>query len=171
MKKNKGFLVYELVVAFSIVSIIGITLISTTFILKNKSDFISIETLLVTNKALLLKEIKGDLANDELLSIEKCGNKCVDFIYTTLGSKRLIVDTDNNTIEYGLLKKKYDKNIDLTKQISITTELVENIDEGFNNAFIIIKVPIYSKQLEKDYGINIIYQYDDRLQTFNNIIL
>lgn len=174
MKNNKGFLVYELIIAFSLTSIIGLSLVSTTFLLKNKSDKVSIETLLIVNKTLLMNNIRKDIINDGLINIKACEDdsnaiiaNCAVFNYALSGEKKLIIDKENSIIEYGDYVKKYE-NVDLGETASINVTTIENVIEGYSDSFLQINIPIISTQLEEDYGISFIHTFDSRLNTFES---
>lgn len=173
MKNKKGFLVYELVIAFSLTSIISLSLISTTFILKNKSDKMNIETNMIINKTILLNNIREDIYLNGLIGIYPCTdesdniiNNCATFLYALSGQKNLIINDVDNVIEYGDYIKQYDDTVDLSAKSYINITKLDNVLDGYSDSFLEIIIPMESIQLKEDYGINFIYSFDSRLNTF-----
>lgn len=175
MKNKKGFLVYELVVAFSLTSIISLSLISTTFILKNKSDRMNIETNMIINKTILLNNIREDIYNNGLIGLTQCQaddgsieDNCALFIYALSGSKKLIINDVDNIIEYGDYIKQYDETVDLSNTSYINVVKIDGVSDGYSDSFLEIIIPMESLQLNEDYGINFIYHFDSRINTFES---
>lgn len=173
MRNNKGFLVYELIISFSLTAVIALTLISTTFILKNKSDRISLETNININRTILMNHIREDIVDYGLIGIIPCLDEannpiasCVTFKYALSNDIVLKIDKTNNIIEYGDYIKQYKEDISLEGESMIKVTTIPGIEEGYTDSFLEIIIPMKSNLLESDYGINIIHKYDSRINNF-----
>ena len=161
MKKNKlnnnGFTVYELLIGFVFLVIIGYFLMSTVFSLKDKNQGSMTKTKLLDLKIALTKDIEADITKYQLIDAIVCGNTCVNLYFTNNLSKRLNISTTTNTVTYGdneylLVPGSY------IEMPIVSTNSVSGV-VGQKNGIINIKVPIMHDDIKGDYGINVTSQY------------
>ena len=163
---KKGFTVVELIVSFSLVMVIVIFLFQIVISLKNLYTNSGVKTELLNKQSLISNEINKKLNNNEIISLTKCGPYCVEFLYLDNTSDQLIVDYNNNTIQFGNYKtdlpsQSYIRDAKISKANSAT------LQPYFNNALLIIEIPIYNDNFEdQNFGVKVIYQYNDQLSNF-----
>ena len=172
---NKGFLVYELVIAFSLTAIIALSLISSTMILKNKSDKISVESIIEIDKTILTNHIMEDIIDYGLTGLEVCKDdtnntieNCITFKYALNENKNLKIDKINNIIKYGDYIKKYNSKISFDQTATVTATTISGITEGYMDSFLEINIPITSELLDEVKPIKLIHKYDSRMNTYQS---
>lgn len=163
---KKGFTVIELIVSFSLVMVIVIFLFQIVISLKNLYTNSGLKTELLNKQSIISNEINKKLINNEIVYLNKCGEYCVEFIYRDYTSDQLIVDYNNNTIQFGSYKtnlpsQSYIRDAKISKANSVTLQPYSN------NALLIIEIPIYNDNFEgQNFGVKVIYQYNDRFSNF-----
>lgn len=166
MKKN-GFTVVELIVSFTLVSIISIILFQLIFSLKDLYVGGDIKTTLLNKQGIMTKKINDDLTERTLLGISGCGVSCLNFAYSD-GNSQLLVDVAASTITYD----------DYTMKLSEGSEFGEldfsnyaiSSTPNTSNSFFNLNIPIVSKFFDSDFGIHIVKLYDSSLLYVNNSI-
>jgi len=162
MKNEKGFTLIELISSFVLISLIVALLFEVLFIVKNLYSDSGIKTELLIKQALISEKISDEFNSKNVMIATKCGDSCVEFIFTDGTSSELSFDRNNNTFRYGDYKTQL---IDGSKfgNIDISTQKALDVEIGRNDSIVQIKVPIYHNLIKKqDFGINIVYQYDSR---------
>lgn len=166
---KKGFTVIELIVSFTLVTVISIILFELIFSLKELYISGDIKTTLLNKQGIMIKKIYDDLSTDELSSITSCGVSCLDFTYPD-GKKRLLVDVAGNTLAYSdytmkLIDGSYFDNLSFNINKKETTVV------GSDDAEFSINIPIKSKFLsDEDFGIHIVKTYNQGSLEINNYI-
>lgn len=146
MKKNKGFTLVEIIVAFALTMVIVLFLFQLIITMKN------IYTNNITASNLVLKQsnisqmINNDLMTSNLGNFNGYTINNVNCYFLTFqnGSRNLCYDKTNNTITYN------DYEFELVKGSKIGDIKVE---QQANNLY--IKIPITYPDLDRDYGIKI----------------
>ena len=114
MKLNRrGYIAVEIILA-SIVSItIAVFLIDITIRLVNRTDNNYIDTIFVSDKALLTKnikeEIENDISNKGVIDSIICSNSNCNIIFNDRSSKELSIE--GNKVTYGSYTKEVDKRL------------------------------------------------------------
>ena len=114
MKLNRrGYIAVEIILA-SIVSItIAVFLIDITIRLVNRTDNNYIDTIFVSDKALLTKnikeEIENDISNKGVIDSISCSNSNCNIIFNDRSSKELSIE--GNKVTYGSYTKEVDKRL------------------------------------------------------------
>ena len=114
MKLNRrGYIAVEIILA-SIVSItIAVFLIDITIRLVNRTDNNYIDTIFVSDKALLTKnikeEIENDISNNGVIDSISCSNSNCNIEFTDGSSKNLSIE--GNKVTYGSYTKEVDKRL------------------------------------------------------------
>ena len=100
MKNNKGFSIIELIVSFTICTVIMIVLFQIVLVLKDLYEKSAIKTTLLNRQNIIVNLIYSDILEKELNNVSSCGTYCITFDFTTV-SKQLKYSTSDNTISYG----------------------------------------------------------------------
>lgn len=185
--KNRGFTVIELVVSFTLVSVISIILFELIFSLKELYVSGDIKTTLLNKQGIMTKKIYDDLSDDTLTSITSCGVSCLIFNYQGT-EKKLLVDVGANTLTYGNYTMKlsegstfgklsfsYDIDINrdnINEQYCIDNDVIKQYcDKNLKLSRFSLDIPIYTNLLgEEDFGIHIVKDYNKENVAINNTI-
>lgn len=149
---NKGFTVYELLIGFVFLIIIGYFLTSTVFSLKERNQGSLIKTKLLDLKIAVTKDIEEDIMNYQITDAISCGSTCVDFYYTNSVTKRLTISTTTNIVKYG--NNEY---LLIPGSYMGVTDITANSVGG--EGILKVKVPILHDDIKGDYGISIATKY------------
>lgn len=164
--KNRGFTVIELVVSFTLVSVISIILFELIFSLKELYVSGDIKTTLLNKQGIMTKKIYDDLSDDTLTSITSCGVSCLIFNYQGT-EKKLLVDVGANTLTYGNYTMKLSEGSTFGK-LSFS---YNNTDTMLNLKEFSLDIPIYTNLLgEEDFGIHIVKVYNSTDVAINNTL-
>ncbi len=161
--KKKGFTLIEFIVTFSLISIIVILLFEIIISLREvyiKGDF---QTTLLSKQGIITKKINDDLQNQKLKSISSCGKFCITFHYQTGMSYNLLLNLENNSIQYHDYTWKLEEGATIGQVETTNYQNASITSTSLDNAILKIDIPITHKLLEKDYGIHIIYQYNNAI--------
>ena len=162
MKNNKGFTVVELITSFSLAMIVVIFLFQLILSLKEFYVTSGMKTELLMRQANITEKINNDFINKQLIDIDPCGNNCIEFTFQDNTKKRLQVNKEALTIEYGTFKTKYVDGSNFGSLI-IDADTTPNVAGGKKNSILKIKLPVNHDLISGDYGIDIVYQYDSRI--------
>lgn len=174
---KKGFTTVELVVSFTLVSIIVFFLLEIIFVLKDLYVSSGIKTKLLTKQAVLSENLNDDFTSLQLIYASKCSEAdanydkevCINFGFKNV-QKQLIVDRENNSITWGNLKTVLINGSEIGN-IKISKETLVNVNDATTlNGILSIDIPIYHKLVEKEnFGIKINYQYNSNVVSLSNI--
>ena len=146
MKNNKGFSIIELIVSFTICTVIMIVLFQIVLVLKDLYEKSAIKTTLLNRQNIIVNLIYSDILEKELNNVSSCGTYCITFDFTTV-SKQLKYSTSDNTISYG----DY-----VTEVLGGTT--VDKAETSIQNGVMSASMPITHKLFNnKDFGIRIVH--------------
>lgn len=169
MKNNKGFTVIELVVSFVLTSVIVLLLFQLVIVLKELYISAGIRSQLLTKQTIISQKINSELNDKEIIVASRCGTTCIEFIFDDDSISRFEIDRKNNTFSYGDYKTSL-VNGSQYGNIKVSTNTSLEVGAGKNNSIVRINVPIYHSLFEgDDYGINVIYQYDNRLTSITDL--
>ena len=162
MNNNKGFTVVETIVSFVLTSIIVLFLFELIILLKELYVSSGIKSQLLTKQTIMSEKINSDLNNKKIMIATRCGLSCIDFIFDDSSTRRLEIDRKNNTFLYGDYKTELIAGSQFGN-VKVSTNSVVGVAEGKNNSIVTITIPIIHSLFEKkEFGINVIYQYDSR---------
>lgn len=146
MKNNKGFSIIELIVSFTICTVIMIVLFQIVLVLKDLYEKSAIKTTLLNRQNIIVNLIYSDILEKELNNVSSCGTYCITFDFTTV-SKQLKYSSSDNTISYG----DY-----VTEVLGGTT--VDKAETSIQNGVMSASMPITHKLFNnKDFGIRIVH--------------
>lgn len=129
MKLNRrGYIAVEIILA-SIVSItIAVFLIDITIRLVNRTDNNYIDTIFVSDKALLTKnikeEIENDISNKGVIDSISCSNSKCSINFKD-GSKELSIE--GNKVKYGSYTKEVDKRLGGVVKLIVLYQMIRSI--------------------------------------------
>lgn len=159
MKNKQGFTLVEVVVTFSLVSVIAILLFQIIMMLREVYVSGDIQTTLITKQGILERKVEDDIRNRGITRITSCGDYCITFSYEDGIERNLSLDPNTQTIRYYDYSWKLGEGSQLGK-VETTVYVDSSItDMNVNNGILKIVIPVSNKLLEQDYGITILYQY------------
>ncbi len=138
MKLNrKGYLAVEIILA-SVVSItIAIFLINISVKLVNRTDNSYVDTIFVSDKTLLTKnikeEIENDISNNGIIRSTSCSDSSCNITFSNGNSNTLSID--GNKVTYGSYSKEVDKRVGSGKVSSSVSGDIVVINITFTNIF------------------------------------
>ena len=161
---NKGYMLVEIIVASVIALVMAYFLIDITIRLVNKNNDYYVESVLLTDKNLVTKEIMEDIndnSNNDILLIKiNVTNSGDDIVTAELSfndgnSKNLVIDKSNNIIKYGNYEKKLSDNLSIKEF---------NISKDSTQKQLYIRIPAYTNYSDIDYGINLVIPYTEDIE-------
>lgn len=167
---NKGFTTIELIVSFTLVTLITVLLFQLIFVLKDLYVFSGMRIKLMTKSAKINIPINDDIATKNLISGRKISNTEIELCFDDDTCKRLSFDRSEGSITYGDLTQKLVPgsefgNIIIRKETFLTTYDTKTV-----NSMLTIKIPIYTTLIEgEDFGVNIVYLYNSNIKDFSNL--
>lgn len=169
---NKGYMLYELIIAFILTTIISIFLLSTAFKLNDRN-----QELTVSSKISVLQEdltarfyndAQGHLLTYFIGAIGDANGEYCSF-YMDDQEVRFGIDKSNKTIYYDDYESKLPEGINPVSincgstygEIGFDNSIFHKIREGNKNSAITINVKLEDTITDKSYDINILYLYQD----------
>lgn len=166
---NKGYMLIEIIVAAVLAIGVGYYLIELTFNFSNKNEDEYQAMSMLSDKTVITKNIVNDLEDWTISNVNfLSGSNSVDFTLSdgvNSENRRLKVDKDNKTIEYG----KYDSStnsFDKTSSSYYYKELSNSVIIGDvevinNDGFITVNIPLSTIYDDTDYGIKLLINSED----------
>lgn len=169
---NQGFTVVELVVSFGLTMLIAVFLFQ--LLVQMKQLYISdgLKTELLTRQSLITKTISEDFNRKKIKYATNCGQYCLNFTFDDHTTKQFKVDRIRGTIRYGTYATKLVEHSKIgSMKVSTETPTMTTSGGLLNyNSFIQIHIPITHPLFQEDYGIHLIYQYNNHETALNNIV-
>lgn len=167
---NKGYLIVELILASVLAMTMAYFLLNLVVKLSKKNQDLYVETVLLTDKAIITNTIMDDVNKYTLVSVDRYGDY-VGFTYKDSEGKEikktLQIEKDGETpkeIIYGDFTKEINENIAYS---SMTMEfLVDEIgstvtdDSKINDSILHLKIEMKTLYSDIDYGVNLVIQYN-----------
>lgn len=169
LKNNKGFTVVELVTSFALAMVVFVFLFEIVVTLKDLYINSGYKTELLYKQAMISNKINTTLTQKKIKIAMTCGDDCLFFIFDDNTTSKLQIDKENNIFTWGDYTTKLVAN-SYFGDININSITATNVGNGKNDSIINIKIPIYSANItDKDFGVNIVYQYDSRISSITGI--
>ena len=154
---KKGFTVVELLTTFVLITIVVSLLIMISTSLSKMYTTSSTKTELIYKQSVISKKLNEAFLLKSIVRIDRCGTNCVTLTYSDYTTTR--IEIDDALIHIG--KDTYD----IVKHSTIGDVRIELIyspvTHGYKYDTILnIKIPISYKNLDDDYGINLVYQFN-----------
>jgi len=156
---KKGFTVIELIVSISLTLVISVFLVQIVLALDNLYNNSGIKTELLTKQSLISSQINSKLNEKTISSLTSCGSYCLKFNYTDSTNDILKINYSNNTLEFGSFYTKLPED-SYFKDVSIDVVYGATIQNNVNNAMLNISIPILNNDIEGEFGVNIVYQFN-----------
>ncbi len=167
---NKGYLIVELILASVLAMTMAYFLLNLVVKLSKKNQDLYVETVLLTDKAIITNTIMDDVNKYTLVSVKKFDDY-VDFTYKDSEGKEikktLRIEKDGEApkkIIYGDFTKEINENIAYS---SITMEFLEGEigisaadDSTVNDSILHLKIEMKTLYSDVDYGVNLVIQYN-----------
>lgn len=164
---KKGFTVVEMLVSFSVATIVMVLLFNVIMLIKDLYTDYGIKTELLIKQSNILKSIEV-VTNDELTKVTACGIDCYNL---EAGGKtyNLKYNELDNSITFNNKKTIYKGETTKIKGISATTNTTtkESTDPNIKNSILNLKIIIYDNLLDENYDINFNYLYNDNYMQTN----
>ena len=154
MKKN-GFTVVELLTTFVLITIVVSLLITISTSLSKIYSSASLKTELFYKQSVISNELNKLFIEKEIKRIDGCGDKCIILTYSDDLTKEIKIDDKLIHIDvYDIVKYSTigDVKIDI---------IYSPVSHKYKNDTILnIRIPITYKNLDGDFGINLVYQFN-----------
>ena len=157
MKNKKGFTLIELIVSFTLITVISLAFFRTTLSLQEQQLENIAKNEFKAFTVALNNSIQNDFLTDKILKIYSCGDNCYDITYQKKGIIKLSYDKNSNVITYGTLKEKLPKDFKIVNDFEIVT--YKSNQDGFNS-YISLNMDLKNNYSSKIDNIKYMYQYD-----------
>ena len=158
---KKGFTVLELIVSFTLSTIIGTFLLQICIILKNLVTDVTVRTNIVNAQAIITERMQDDFLSMDARVALKCGKNCIRFIFADYSEKVFKIE-NNNIFKWGdyTLKLKNGSKFD-----NVKIEIDKKIESSFfDNSILTINIPTSNEILEDEiFDIKIVIPYNDEI--------
>ncbi|MEG0026239.1 MAG: prepilin-type N-terminal cleavage/methylation domain-containing protein [Bacilli bacterium] len=160
---NKGFTMIELIVSFTLTSIIIIFLTQIIINLKEVQEYSGIKTDLLIKQSNISNKINKELTQKKIVNIEECNDipdYCLNFIFDDGNNSKLIVDKANKIIAYDGDKIKLIEN-SFFGDISVSINPVIGVASDKFDSILTLQIDINHQYFKnQSFGLYLIYQYD-----------
>ncbi len=166
---KKGFTVVELIVSVTLTFVIVSLLFQVLLSLRDVYVSSGIRTQLLNKQTIISSKINEDLYNKNLEAVLKCGRNCLNFIYSDGSNARLVIDVSNHIFSYG------DYSTELVSgsrfnDVDIRVEKTDGVSEAKLDSVLIVKVPINHNFFDTNYGVNILYPFNSRNTSIEDVV-
>ena len=154
---QKGITLVELLVSFSIITILSLGLFKATLNIEEKQMINISKNNFVSFNSIINNSIQNDFLTKEINSFTQCGTNCYEIKYKGNEIKKLELNKDKKIISYGDVKEKLPNNYFFYDDIKLT-EYTSTDNES--NSYILLNIPIRSNFDSNKKDIKIMYQYN-----------
>lgn len=162
MKKN-GFTLVEILISFSLASIVVILLLNVIIIMKNLYTEDGMKTNLLIHQANFTKRIHDVFSQSEITEVNSCGENCLQFVFIDGSNKTLAYNEVDSTFSFDTYKVQLAKGTKVGNFIAETKTITAMQNTVYNDSILTIKVPITHKLIDGEYGINLVYPYNSNV--------
>ncbi len=177
-KREKGFTIVEILVSFSLAIIVLIYIFNVLSHLKNLYTEDGIRSQLLVKQSGIVRAIEKALSGKRITTISSVvdasgrhGHRIAlkDRKNSEESSVDLFVDNgDNKMIYFGEQKVEFIKGTDMgIPEVKVVK--TKGMPEGYNNAVAFITVTVKHHLVEGDYGVRVVYPFDDRVDHIPDI--
>ncbi len=157
---NKGFTVIEIIMSFSFILVISISLFEIALNYTFKQQLESSRRDLITLKNLVVNDIQKDIIEKQLVSISDVNNNSVVFTFLDRTTKVLTVETIGDSVHpkaliYGNVIYEFKESDIISIGTMTKTRAVQNFGIGKNYIYKLV-IPIAHNDLQGNYSIRII---------------
>lgn len=162
MKKN-GFTLVEILISFSLASIVVILLLNVIIIMKNLYVEDGMKTNLLIHQANFTKRMQDVFHQSEVTEVNVCGDNCLQFVFLDGSNKTLSYNEADSTFSFDNYKIELAKGTKVGKFSAETKTITTMQNPVYNDSILTIKVPITHKLIDGEYGINFVYPYNSHV--------
>ena len=160
---NKGFTIVELIVSFTLASIIVVLLFQLVLNLKEIQEYSDVKTKLLTKQSNISSKLNKNIYQKGISKIEECQdipNYCLEFTFNDNSNSKLIVDKANQTITID------DNKFNLVEGSSIDNVqadvFIDPTIKDKNNSILTLNIEIKHEYFKnQNFGIYLVYQYNN----------
>jgi len=175
MSNKKGFTVIELVVSFTLISIIVVGMLTIALRYRNDAQLSTQKLEIERYKDTITKEIQEDILDFGIQSIDPCGGSsttCLTFLFMDGTSKNLVLANTNvldRYIQYGGHKFPVEENFPIAPTglgdatVSLPNRILFDKSVVGTTSLFKIDIPITHADIEGDYGVHIVAMSGDTL--------
>ncbi|MDD3341284.1 MAG: prepilin-type N-terminal cleavage/methylation domain-containing protein [Bacilli bacterium] len=157
--KNKGFTLVELMISFSLATVVIIYLFNVLIILKNLYVDDGIKTKLLINQTNLLNSIESVMAQNEVSGISSCGTGCISI--DNGGSHTLTYSKDAATITFDNHTFKLTEGSEIgDMQIKNTAVAGAALTASSYDSILEVTIPVTHKSVDGDFGLHFVFPYN-----------
>lgn len=168
--KNKGFTTIELIVSFTLVTVITILLFQLIFVLKDLYVYSGMKIKLLTKSAKMSVPINNDISTKNLVSAQKTSNNSINLCFADNSCKTLSFDRQNKTFSYGDITQRLVDGSEFGNIFIRTETLISTYDTETLNSILTIRIPVYTTLIEgEDFGVNITYLYNSNAKSLSGL--
>ena len=154
---QKGITLVELLVSFSIITILSLGLFKATLSIEEKQMINITKNNFVSFNSIINNSIQNDFLTKEINSFTQCGTNCYEIKYKGNEIKKLELNKDKKIISYGDVKEKLPNNYFFYDDINL---IKYTSSDNENNSYILLNIPIRSNFNSNKKDIKIMYQYN-----------
>lgn len=166
---KKGFTIIELVVSFSLTMVVVLVLFEIVLVLKDLFEVSGLKSELLNKQSLITQKLYEDINENNIYSIQQCGDYCLTFTFNDNTTKELEIDKENLTFKYGNLVVAFPQT---TLFGNIIFETISTTSQSANSSIFRINVPISSSLVsDMTYNIDISMLYDSTQLTVGEIYI
>ncbi len=161
MKKlnNRGFSLVELIVTFTLVSIMMFLVLELTVNVRHSYNLTGLKTEFLTKQSMVLSIVNDDLNIKKVSEINDCGENCFQIVFYDTTTKLLVIDKVNNVIRYGNEAIELGENAVINDVTTINTSFAVEPTSSIDS-YVILTIPITNDNFpEEDFTIRLMYQY------------
>lgn len=168
--KNKGFTVYELLISFAFLAIVGYSMLSMILSLKDKAYLTELEFDMKSFKNALSIKIENDFTENTIEDITECGSYCINISYSNGITKEFSINKTDLYIKYGTEKYALPTDSYFGDNTTISIESTDAVTTSKNDSFLLVDIPIEHYDVEGDFGLHLMYQYDKDDYDFSDVV-
>lgn len=167
MKKN-GFTTVELIITFSLIGFILIFLFEVVVIVREAYISTGFRTELVNKQANISRIINKELSSRTITNIANCGNECINISFDNGSTAKLEIKREEKLFTFGNYTTELVNNSSFGS-VFVETHNDPNVSNSKKNSILRINIPIiHELYKDEDFGINIVYLYDNRVNDLPN---
>lgn len=160
MKKDQsGFTLIELMISFSLATVVIIYLFNVLLILKNIYVEDGIKTKLLITQSNLVQSMESFVHENTVTGISSCGTGCVSI--DASGSHQLTYDADAGTITFdGHAFKVVEGSVIGEMQIKNTKVTGAASNTSRYDSVLEVTIPVTYKTVDGDFGLHFVFPYN-----------
>ncbi len=162
MKKN-GFTLVEILISFSLSSIVMVLLLNIVLLLKDLYVEDGMKTMLLINQANFNKRLEDELSKNEVTEISSCGESCLTFNFLNGSTKTLSYNQAENALTFDNYKAELVKGTKVGVFKAQTKTITTISNPSYNNSILSIEIPITHNLIDGEFGVNFIYPYNSHV--------